>query len=404
MGLNICYSWGAKGEEALLMSYLCVDVEWNIPADHAGDIEMLSIGAACWDSNKRDLRTYFRLMKPEHMELITPVTYRLLNLGPVVIEQAKPCEEVLSNFVFTFFSHAIMDRDDPVVFWSTDAWQILKTHLEKCGLKIPCKRVVILQDILMFSEKRKGGKAISFESALQQYGISHRKELLHNSKYDAQYLIDLYDVVYDSMTKAGDMRYPLVHTPTSRVLHFSGCRYMRKRQHFAGSWEDALSGWSLCKCCGRQKHTTKRLPTKPEKKQDCVVAIPLPECVGSINVANSRRKARKPDPLPFVEEEFKTYCEERSISCQFSVGWVFLRTPVSFWKIKHEESTVQKVLHQSWRMDRAFVSRKQQPNAGYHEQFVYGKDIFGTVDYIYEHDRHFLHPEYIPSYWEAEMV
>ena len=35
------------------MSYLCIDVEWNIPADLAEDIELLSIGAACWDSVNR---------------------------------------------------------------------------------------------------------------------------------------------------------------------------------------------------------------------------------------------------------------------------------------------------------------------------------------------------------------
>ena len=403
MGLNICYAWGAKGEEAFLMSYLCIDVEWNIPANHAGDIELMSIGAACWDSKSRALRTYFRLIRPEHMELITPVTYRLLNLGPVVIEQAKTCEEVLSNFVSTFFGHAIMGREDPVVFWSTDAWHVLKAHLDKCGLKIPSKRIVILQDVLRFSQKgRSSGKTVSFTAALQRFDVDYQKKLLHNSKHDARYLIDLYDAIYDNLARTGDLNQPLVHTQNSRILHYPGCHYMRKRQHFAGSWEDALSGWGLCKFCGREKRSAPQKSEKKAEKKACVVAIPLPECVEAISAAKKKKKKKTPAHAPFVEEVFTAYCEERGISYQFSIGWVFLRTPAAFWKIQHEDTTVLKVLHQSLRQDRAFLSRKQQPNVGYHEQFVYGKDIFGAVDYIYEHDRHFLNPQYVPSYWGSE--
>ena len=74
------------------MNYLCIDIEWNTPDNPAEQAELLSIGAACWDSVSKMTRTYFKLIKPQRMDLITSDTYRRLNLGPVVLEQAKPCK------------------------------------------------------------------------------------------------------------------------------------------------------------------------------------------------------------------------------------------------------------------------------------------------------------------------
>ena len=375
------------------MNYLCIDIEWNTPDNPAEQAELLSIGAACWDSVSKMTRTYFKLIKPQRMDLITSDTYRRLNLGPVVLEQAKPCDEILANFVYTFSNRKYMKRRDVIVLWSQQQWQMLKEQLDKRDLALPCNRIVILRDILSYASRSDFGRRIDFASALQKYGVKHRKELLHNAKYDAQYLIDLYDRVYERMADQPE-RVSLVHTEASRVLHRPNCRYMKKRAHHVGSWTDALEGWPLCRCCWRKKppagswRMVKREHIKREKREET-----KPQ-----EVAAKPKKPKAPS-LPFDEETFTAYCADRGMTCQYSIGWVYLQTPVSFWKIKHEGSKVQKVLHQSWRLDESAFKRKQQPDEGYHQQVVYNKDIYETADYIYEHDRHYLDSDYIPSYY-----
>lgn len=132
------------------------------------------------------------------------------------------------------------------------------------------------------------------------------------------------------------------------------CRYMRRRAHHAGRWTDALEGWPLCRFCWRQKPPKidwkkierKKRRTEPDAAQETVEA---PE----------RTKPPKKRIEPLDEGAFREYCEEHGIACQFSVGWVFLRTPVAFWKIKHDRTEVLKVLHQSLRLDADAFKRKE---------------------------------------------
>lgn len=403
------------------MSYLCIDVEWNIPDDQSVDMELISIGAACWDSVNRFTRTYFKLMRPERMDMIRPLTYRLLNLGPVVLEQAKPCEEVLKNFVETFSGREYLDDDSPIVLWHQDDWNFLKQNLDKYGLSLLNNRIIILQDVITFSGMlNTEGQPVGFEAALQAFGVFYRPELLHNSKYDAQYLIDLYDAVYDDLMEAGSSLVPLIHTVSSKTLHHSGCRYLEGRTIVDGSWEDALNGWSLCKCCGRKVV----LDYHPEPKYISENTLAL---IASIKPRNSvknppRKKTQKAkrskgkitlDALdeailkfgPLNEDCFIKHCKSLEIECHMSFGWAFLTTPVSSWKIQYDGTKVLQVLHQSMKISRDRIEKEDhRTHEGYHQQRIFHKDIFGVATYIYEHDKHFLQPEYKPSYWRGKRL
>jgi hypothetical protein len=370
------------------LSYLCVDVEWNYPVDPAEPVEMLSIGASCWDSVHQRSRTFFRLIKPERMELITPSTFRLLKVGQTVLDQAKPCGEILAAFDRTFFDGYFFKGKDAIVFWNLDAWLVFKSQMDRYGFKLPSRRIVILQDVLHFADKSSLlGRIPGFEAALQMYHVPYRRELLHNSKYDASYLIDLYDAAYDRLTDLGDKNAPLVHTRYSRTLHHPSCRYLKGKQAIRGSWADALNGWPLCICCGRYPEPKALRPAKKKKAQ--------------AKHANHSSKQSKSKALrearPLDEAAFEEFCESLDIACQFSVGWVLLRTPVSFWKIQHDGTRVLNVLHESLRV--GISTAEQKSISGFHQQEVFDKDIFETAQYIYEHDKHFLSPKYVPSYW-----
>lgn len=384
------------------MSYLCIDVEWNIPANQAENIEMLSIGAACWDSDYHMTRTYFKLIRPERMDLVTPTTYRLLNLGPVVLGQAKSCSEVLHNFDESFRGHGYITKEDAIVFWNSEALNLLKREMDKVGLSLPSNKIVVLQDVLSFADKDNGrGRSMGFESALRHYQVHYRRELLHNSKYDAQYLIDLYDAAYDRLAEVGDKKTPLVHTKYSKVLHHADCHYVKGREITEGFWEDALIGWHLCSCCGKRGDLRAiRIPKVKKPKADpVIISLPKTEKVKKSAKPPKAKKSKKVYE-PLNEVAFAKHCENLGINCHFSIGWVFLRTPVSFWKIQHEETRVLDVLHQSMRVSNSLaVKHKSRTHEGFHQQKVYDKDIYGTLKYIYEHDKHFLYPKYTPSYW-----
>ncbi len=370
------------------MSYLCIDVEWNIPDNPSEDMELISIGAACWDSVNSFTRTYFKLMRPERMDLIKPLTYRLLNLGPVVLEQAKPCEEILKNFADTFSGRGFLFEDSPIVLWHQDDWNILKQNLDKFSLSLVSNRIIILQDVITFSGKlNNGGQPMDFEAALRAFGVFYRPELLHNSKYDAQYLIDLYDAVYNDIIEAENSLVPLAHTASSKTLHHSGCRYLAGRETVDSSWEDALTGWSLCKCCGRK--VVSDYQPAPKYKSENTLAV-----IGSIKPRNSAknppRKKKPHDFGPLDEERFIKHCESLGMDCHMSFGWTFLTTPVSSWIIQHDGTKVQQILHRNMRISRTRVHKMLE---GYHQQRIFNKNIFRVATYIYKHDKHFLQPE-----------
>ena len=96
--------------------------------------------------------------------------------------------------------------------------------------------------------------------------------------------------------------------------------------------------------------------------------------------------------VPLDEDDFSAYCSERNIQCSFGVGIVYLRTSAAHWKIEHEGTTVQCILHENRRSHADFVSRLRSSQGSYHQQQIKVVDIYEAVRYIYDHDRQALRP------------
>lgn len=180
------------------MRTLFVDVEWNIPFYGGSQgLDLLSIGCRIEDSAAESSQGFFRLIRPEHPRLLNQQTVKLLKVGNTLLSQANTCEEVLCEFCDAF------PRSDLLVIWSNVAFKMLEEKLTDYGLPLPTKRIIILQDFLVHTFKTYSKHTPSFKECLKQFEVPFRTDLLHNAKYDAIYLQDLFAAVSEQMHPQG---------------------------------------------------------------------------------------------------------------------------------------------------------------------------------------------------------
>ena len=206
------------------MSYICVDIEWNIPNDSEAPLEALSIGAVLAKDDDSICKNFFKYIQPEHKELVTPETLKLIHAGPVPLMQASRCAEVMRKFDLAFPAY------DTLIVWNRESLAFLRKIMELCGTSIHTRHIVILQDLLIATCKDvRKGYTIGMKKALKKFDIPHDPNLLHISKYDALYLQKLYSSVSQYLRTTAAENVPLFHTPNSCTLHHAGCRYLNNR-------------------------------------------------------------------------------------------------------------------------------------------------------------------------------
>lgn len=374
------------------MRTLFVDVEWNIPF-YGGTkgLDLLSIGCRLEDSSAESTQGFFRLIRPEHPRLLNQQTVKLLQVGNTLLSQANTCSDVLHEVVDQF------PRFGLLVIWSREAYDILVEKLHAYGLSLPTRRIIILQEFLVHTFKTYAKHTPSFKECLIQFGVPFRTDLLHNAKYDAIYLQDLFTAVSDRMHKSSKMNIALYRTASSAILHSEGCPFTASRVTKPAGWEDALRGKHLCSYCSkRNRFQVFKAPIyyRPKTRRKHFTPPP-PEPYRSradIPKVISKAKSPKIKYVPLDEDAFTAYCSERNIQCSFGVGIVYLRTPAAHWKIEHEGTTVQCILHENRRFHMDFISRLRSSQGSYHQQQVKVEDIYEAVRYIYGHDRQALRP------------
>lgn len=374
------------------MRTLFVDAEWNIPFYGGSQgLDLLSIGCRLEDSAAESSKGFFRLIRPEHPRLLNQQTVKLLKVGNNLLSQANTCEEVLCEFCDAF------PRSDLLVIWSSVAFKMLEEKLTDCGLPLPTKRIIILQDFLVHTFKTYSKHTPSFKECLKQFEVPFRTDLLHNAKYDAIYLQDLFAAVSEQMHQSSKMKVPLYHTAYSRVLHREGCPFTSGRDLRLADWGDALRGKHLCAyCLGRSEFQLFKAPMhyRPKSRPKKITPPPPEPYRSRADIPKVISKAKRPVKkyVPLDEEEFTEYCAKRNIQCSFGVGIVYLRTPAAHWKIEHEGTDVHCILHENRRPHTDFVTRLRSANGSFHQQQVKVEDIYEAVRYIYGHDRQALKP------------
>lgn len=371
------------------MSYICVDIEWDIPKNPEAPQEALSIGAVYAQDDAPLRKPFFKYIQPEHKEFVLPDTLKLLHIGPVPLMQASNCVEVMQKFDQTFPIY------DTLVIWNRDALSFLKQTMESCGTTIHTRRIVVLQDLLQETCKdERKGSTMGFKRALKKFEIAHNPDLFHISKFDALYLQQLYCAISNYLRTTAEDTIPLFRNLNSHTLHHEGCRYLKNRTILAASWEEAIAGEPLCRsCAGEGALRVFHGPKKPKK----LVLQPSVELHRDKKDIPKKKKNTAPikwavDQFaePFDEAEVEAYCAKREIGCTVACHWIFIRTPVAHWRIEHDGHKVLAVFHENLYPSKHSV-KKSKLQTGFYQQKVYSKDVFEVISYIKSHDQKFLH-------------
>lgn len=378
------------------MSYICVDIKWNIPTNPEAPMEALSIGAVFAQDDSSKCKTFFKYIQPEQKELVLPDTLKLLHIGPVPLMQAAPCSEVMQKFDQTYPAY------DTLVIWNRDALSFLKRTMDLCGTSIHTKRIVVLQELLQETCKDvRKGSTMGFRRALKQFSIAHNPDLFHISKFDALYLQQLYCAIADHLRTKAEETVPLFHTPASHILHHEGCWYLKNHTVLSANWNDAIAGEPLCRfCAGEGALRAFRGPKKPRK------AAPKPTAELHRDKKDIPKSKKKHTPIkwavdqfaePFDENAVEAYYAKRNIGCTVACRWIFIRTPAAHWRIEHDGHKVLSVFHENLYPSK-HSGKKSKLQTGFHQQKVYSKDVFEIIDYINHHDQRFLHEKGQPKY------
>lgn len=371
------------------MSYICVDIEWNIPKDPTAPMEALSIGAVFAQDDTTPGKSFFKYIQPEYKELIRPDTLKLLHIGPVPLMQAATCAEVMRKFDRSFPDY------DTLVIWNREALSFLQHTMSQCGTGIRTRRIVVLQDLLQVTCKDvRKGSTIGMRSALRKFEIPHDPSFFHISKYDAMYLQQLYRAISTYLRTTAEANMPLFHTPNSLILHYAGCRYLSNRTALSASWEDVITGAPLCtRCAGEGALRAFHGPKKVKK------TIPRPSAELHRDKKDIPKTKNKRSPIkwaldqfaePFDEAAVEEYCAKRDIGCTVACRWIFIRTPAAHWRIEHDGHKVLAVFHENLYPSKHRV-KKSKLQTGFHQQKITTKDVFEVIRYIKQHDQKFLH-------------
>lgn len=329
------------------MSWLSLDIEWNQIAK-SGERDVLSIAGVLrkeWTDRPIVFESY---VQPRHLELVTTDTLELLHTDRRTLASAPPLKSALANFC------TMLERCDTLIVWHRDTLEIFTAILDRHGLCFPVGQVVILQELLgVLVEKPRWFRGFPFPLMLDALDVKYRPGRLHKSKYDAIYLMGLYDAIHRQLMEQNSEA-ALYHTKSSGTLHAPGCRYLIGRETEPVRWDAAISGSPIWQCCVKTGNLrVLRLP-KPKKH----------------SVAH---------PPAFSEQALTRHCDNLGLRCSCSIGWVFIASPAGHWKIQHTDGVVSAIYHENHKT-------AMTANPCYHRQDVSIPNIFQAVTYIRNHD------------------
>lgn len=353
------------------VEYLFLDIEWNQApgTTELGGREAIQIAAVAVDAEMQKIKTFSKAIKMSNPERFNKKTEKITHTPLETIMQGKSEDIVLKNFAQTFSQYRY------IVVWTKETYELFKRDMQKNGVPMKRRTVIILQEILEIIAS--GGKKIGFEEALQCAGIEYIPNYLHYSKHDANYLYHLFECCYQQYksTTAGEN---CIENIVTKKLHTENCRYMKNMQPERTQIvckELIFKGFTVCKCCGKGQVWT-RLKWNCKRKEDGKDKTQNREC---------RSVLRN---LALTDENIERICKRFQLSYSISNDAVFIRTAFARWIVYLQDSKVKKLFHENYRSfnSQSFKKQKMKCMEGYHKQKLPSDNFFEVVEYIKYHD------------------
>ena len=353
---------GKDGSEKI--EYMFVDIEWYQTPGTKGieNRDLIQIGVIATDEIMDIKKSFSMVMRSDSEKKYNPDTlissHSILNSGI----QDNGEEAVLQKIKMMFPDYKY------IVGWTNDAYELFKRDMDKYGLVMPKHRTIVFQQILMRIASN-GVAPIGFEHALIQTGIEYQKSNLHNSKYDVNYMYQLFCKCYNEYTRwtNGEICYLNKNT---HIIPTNSCRYInRKKSSDVKTTKNVIfQGNRVCKICGCDD-TWNRLQW------------------GISSGTNQNNRVAYLRKLPLTDENISKICNKFRLDYNVATDVVFIRTRFSRWIIHIENDIVTELQHENYnpRRNEAFKVHKKCLG-GYHKQKLPSKYFYDVVSYIKYHD------------------
>lgn len=328
---------------------LFLDVEWS-----RGKVDqIIQVGAILFDKQYKIITEIYSIVCPDMIEEIKQSSLDLMKLSMEQLIQSDSIETVLLKFNQRFQDY------DEIIVWNEEAYWLWISKMKEFGLKVENHRIIILQELLCDTLKK-----LSFQTALKNFGVKHKQNRLHCSKYDVRYLKSLYQNVQKEYGnyfrwKRNLKFYQSTH---SNRIHSENCHVLKRinMENQVNVYpEKIFDGYKICQCCKKDFTFQRSKELHPKTFQE-----------------------------PFKDENIYEMCNYFGLKCTISDNVIFIRTQFSSWRIFHDYEQVTKLYHENNRKDLAHERRKTIKH-GFHKQEMYTTSLFSVLKYIRNHDKRY---------------
>ena len=198
--------------------YIFVDIEWNVNTNTLPLYDPVRIGITACDKNMILKKSLSKVIHPSSIDTVTKKTFKMTHTSREVLMKGKNIDDVFTSVSKTFSSYRY------IVVWTKTTYDIFKECAKKAGIRLPKHSPVLLQNVIMDIANNCTCQP-GFESVLKAENIEYVPSALHNSKYDAKYLFDLYSKLYNKYSIISSGRDKCVSSNKSNILHCPQCKY-----------------------------------------------------------------------------------------------------------------------------------------------------------------------------------
>lgn len=371
------------------MKYIFMDIEWASWTENSQNhFELLQIATSIRTESLDEIKKVYRVIRPAHADQVSPATLKLMNLNQIVLSQAKTEAEILPNIM------ADIHRSDILVFWGSESLDKFLQILKANALTPKTHKYLLLSELM----KERVGRYLSFEDSLTSLGIPFEENLLHCSKHDVSYLVQLFSHLEQKYLQTNTAN--LVFSRSSGIIHQEGCYYASRIADSnlrEATPSQLFQQHALCKYCQRsyafpkiEIKSYKKLKEKEKKAKNSAANAAKKNGKKSKNTSSKYAFVLPPEEEQFYDDVVQMLCDHYELECSISEGLIFIRTAASHWRIYHDYEKVKRVMHENYHKGYNVNYQFRKASEGYHEQVLDKSSLAAVLRYIASHDKSFL--------------
>ena len=337
------------------MGYIFVDIEFT---EFNEGYQILEIGVY----RKRDLKGFFRLVRPKDVTQIKDQVFKLLKQSKQVLMMAESIDKVMHEFL------EYIRTGENLIIWGDKNAEILQNCLYEYGGEGRYANIIDLHGVLMNIQDR-SETTTGFQNLLREYDITYDPGILHRSNYDAGLLKNLFLRMYEKYSEYIEpVQRDYVVNTRSKKIHKRNCRYLGYNLDI-GYYTDFNADYAFLGCefciCSKSAY------------DEVIMPAPDPNIRKMFELRSKVRKYK--GSAQFSQKAVTEMCVLFGLNYDFLTPYILIKSGRGTWKIFHNNTEIIELHHSNY--------RNGIETEGFHRQKLYHRDLFGTLNYISNHDQ-----------------